>query len=234
MRNSYTALDLETTGLEPKKEKIIEIGAVKVRDGKVTDSFHTLVNPGRKLDERISRLTGIDAPVLESAPDIGEVIVPLLEFIDEDVLLGHRILFDFSFVKRAAVNHRLAFEKEGIDTLKLARRFLPELPSRKLEDLCRYFGIAHTAHRALGDAKAASDLYLRLAELFYDEDKEKDFKPQPLVYQIKREVPITKRQKERLYKLLEKHKIEIDYEIDKLTRNETDRIIDQILAKYGR
>lgn len=234
MINSYTALDLETTGLDPKKDRIIEIGAVKVRDGKVTDTFQSLVNPGRGLEERVCLLTGIDNQMLEEAPEAGEVIGLLLDFIGEDILLGHRILFDFSFVKKTAVNHRLIFEKEGIDTLKLARRFLPELPSRKLEDLCRHFGIAHTAHRALGDAKATSDLYLRLAELFDKEENAKDFQPQPLVYQVKRESPITKRQKERLYKLLDKHRIDIDYDIDKLTRNETDRIIDRILAEYGR
>lgn len=233
MTDTYTVLDLETTGLNPKQDRIIEIGAVKVCAGKVTDSFQTLVNPGRVLEERVCELTGIRNEMLQEAPEIEMVLQPLLDFIGEDVLVGHRILFDYSFVKRAAVNHKLVFEKKGIDTLKLARKFLPELESRRLEYLCTYYGISHTAHRALGDAQATAVLYEKLAELFYEAD-EKAFQPIPLVYQVKKETPITKPQKERLYKLLDKHRITIEYNVDKLTRNEADRIIDRILAKYGR
>ena len=233
MTDTYTVLDLETTGLNPKQDRIIEIGAVKVCAGKVTDSFQTLVNPGRVLEERVCELTGIRNEMLQEAPEIEMVLQPLLDFIGEDVPVGHRILFDYSFVKRAAVNHKLVFEKKGIDTLKLARKFLPELESRRLEYLCTYYGISHTAHRALGDAQATAVLYEKLAELFYEAD-EKAFQPIPLVYQVKKETPITKPQKERLYKLLDKHRITIEYNVDKLTRNEADRIIDRILAKYGR
>ncbi len=231
MINDYASLDLETTGLNTKHDKIIEVGAVRVRQGKVTDTFQRFVNPGRGLSETVCTLTGITEQMLESAPEIGSVLPELLEFIGGDILLGHRILFDYSFLKRAAVNQKMTFEKEGIDTLKLARKFLPDLESRKLEDLCGYYKIEHKAHRALGDAQAASDLFLKLSELFYNE---KDFKPQKLIYQAKRETPITKPQKERLYKLLDQHKINIDYDVDKLTRNEASRITDKILAKYGR
>ncbi len=231
MINDYVSLDLETTGLNTKNDKIIEVGAVRVRQGKVTDTFQRFVNPGRGLSETVCTLTGITEQMLESAPEIGGVLPELLKFIGGDILLGHRILFDYSFLKRAAVNQKMTFEKEGIDTLKLARKFLPDLESRKLEDLCGYYKIEHKAHRALGDAQAASDLFLKLSELFYNE---KDFKPQKLIYQAKRETPITKPQKERLYKLLDQHKINIDYDVDKLTRNEASRITDKILAKYGR
>lgn len=234
MTDSYTALDLETTGLNPKRDRIIEIGAVKVRDGKITDTFQSFVNPGRLLQENVRELTGIDDDMVKGAPEEAEIIEPLLAFIGGDILLGHKILFDYSFLKRIAVNNRLVFEKEGLDTLRLARKFLPELKSRKLEYLCEYYGIEHTAHRAVGDAKAASGLYLKLAELFYEESREEDFAPRQLIFQIKKEVPITKSQKERLYKLLEKHKIIIEYDPDKLTRNEADRIMDHILAEYGR
>lgn len=233
MTNTYTVLDLETTGLNPKQDRIIEIGAVKVCEGRVAKRFQTLVNPGRVLEERVCELTGISNAMLEDAPEIENVLEDLLDFIGEDVLVGHRILFDYSFVKKAAVNQKLRFEKKGIDTLKLARKFLPQLESRKLEYLCEYYGIAHTAHRALGDAEATAVLYQKLEALFYRTD-EKAFSPIPLVYQVKKETPITKPQKERLYKLLDKHKITIEYKVDKLTRNEADRIIDRILATYGR
>ncbi len=229
----YTSLDLETTGLNPKKDKIIEIGAVKVRGGKTVDEFQSLVNPGRVLEEKICKLTGISNEMLLKAPEIGEVIDRLLEFTGEDILIGHRILFDYSFVKKAAVNRWLAFEKMGIDTLKLSRKLLPELESKSLESVCGYYGIEHKAHRALGDARASSDLYRELAGRFYQENEE-EFQPRQLVYHAKREGPIAKRQKERLYKLLDKHKLTIAYSVDMLTKNEADRIIDQILAEYGR
>ena len=160
----FTAIDTETTGLNPKLDRIIEIGAVKVRDGKITDRFESLINPGRKLDERIVQLTGITQEDLKIAPDIAEVLPSLLSFIGDDVLLGHKILFDFSFLKRAAVNQHLIFEKRGIDTLKLARRFLPELESKRLTSLCEYYGIAYDAHRAASDAVAATELYFKLSK----------------------------------------------------------------------
>lgn len=233
MTDSYVCLDLETTGLEPKKDKIIEIGALKVRDGKIVGRMETFVNPGRQLEERIIELTGIRDGQLETAPEIAEILPALLDFIGEDVLLGHSILFDYSFLKRAAVNQKLSFEKKGIDTLKLARKFLPDLESRSLAFLCSHFGIEHSAHRALADAAATIDLYRKLTELFY-EGHEEDFLPKQLLYRAKRETPVTIPQKEQLYKLLDKHKIKIDYDVEKLTRSEASRIITRLLAEYGR
>lgn len=233
MTDAYTALDLEMTGLNPKMDRIIEIGAVKVRGGKTIDTFQSFVNPGRILKENICHLTGISDEMLTGAPEMKELIGPLITFIGEDVLVGHRILFDYSFVKKAAVNYSLSFEKRGIDTWKLSKEFLPDLESRQLVFLCEHYKIEHTVHRALGDAQASSDLYRKLAELFY-EGHEEEFEPKQLIFHTKKEMPITNRQKERLYKLLDMHKIAIEYHVDKLTRNEADRIIDRILAKYGR
>ena len=229
----YISLDLETTGLNPKRDRIIEVGAVKVHKGEVAGEFQSLVNPGRELGEMVCGLTGINDEMLLDAPEIGDIIGPLLKFIGDDILVGHRVLFDYSFVKKAAVDSSLSFERMGIDTLKLSRKFLPELESRRLGFLCGYYQIAHTAHRALGDAQAASDLYRKLAELFY-EGNETEFAPKPLLFRVKKDTPVSKKQKERLYKLLDRHRIAIGYNVDKLTRSEADRIIDQILAKYGR
>lgn len=233
MIDSYVCLDLETTGLEPRKDKIIEIGAIRVRNSKIEATFETFVNPARILEERITQLTGIVDKQLENAPEINEVLPQLLSFIGDDVLLGHSILFDYSFVKRAAVNNRLSFEKMGIDTLKLARKYLPDLESRSLEFLCRHFEIEHSAHRAVADAKATIGLYNKLVELFY-EGHEEDFKPVQLKYHVKRETAITIPQKNQLYKLLDRHKLKVDYDVEKLTRSEASRFIAQILAEYGR
>ena len=96
MDRSYVAIDIETTGLDAKQDKIIEIGAVKVIDGEETERFSTFVNPRRDLPERIVQLTGIQASMLEDAPDIEDVIKDAVEFAGDLPLLGHRILFDYS------------------------------------------------------------------------------------------------------------------------------------------
>lgn len=236
--DSYVCIDLETTGLDPKRDKIIEIGAVKVEHNVVVGEWETFVNPGRKLEERIVELTGIHDSQLENAPQIAEILSEFLAFIGENVLLGHSVLFDYSFVKKAAVNEKRSFERQGIDTLKIARKYLAELESRSLGCLCQYYGISHNAHRALEDAKATVALYRKLAECFQEKEEaegEKSlFRPKPLLYHAKRDTPITISQKEQLYKLADKHKLILDYEIDKLTRSEASRKIDRLLAEYGR
>ena len=114
----YISLDLETTGLNPKRDRIIEVGAVKVHGGEVAGEFQSLVNPGRELGEKVCGLTGINDEMLLDAPDIGDIIGPLLKFIGDDILVGHRVLFDYSFVKKAAVNGNfLIFPSSGISAI---------------------------------------------------------------------------------------------------------------------
>lgn len=97
MVSSYVAVDLETTGLDPKQDKIIEIGAVKVVEGQETESYETFVNPYRKLEFRVVMLTGITDRQLETSPGIGEVIGGFLEFAGDLPVLGHHVIFDYSF-----------------------------------------------------------------------------------------------------------------------------------------
>ena len=248
MYDTYVSIDLETTGLNPKRDRIIEIGAIRVEQGEITEEFSSFVNPGRKLEERITELTGIRDEDLAEAPELDEVFPRLLEFMGELPLLGHSILFDYSFLKKAAVDRKLTFERSAVDTLKIARKYLPDLPHRNLEYLCRYYEIPHHAHRALEDAKATDQLFRKLTELFYQEEnggqtstgsiektiKSNLFEPQPLYFQVKRDTPATKPQKERLYRLLEQHKITLEVDVEKLTRSEAGRLVDKILAKYGR
>ena len=238
MTDSYVCIDLETTGLNPKTDRIIEIGVVKMENNVVVDEWETFVNPDRKLEERIIELTGIHDEQLSSAPKIEEVLPRLLEMTEGFVLLGHSVLFDYSFVKKAAVNQKMTFERYGIDTLKIARKYLADLGSRSLPCLCRHYGIDHSAHRALHDARATNELYRKLTEQFYNkEETEGDkslFCPKKLCYQAKRDTPITIPQKEQLYKLVDRHKLILDYDIEKLTRSEASRRIDQLLAEYGR
>lgn len=234
MITEYIALDLETTGLDPKKNKIIEIAAVHVKDGAVTERYQTLLNPGWKLPERITELTGITDEDLSDAPAIGEKLGEFLDFVQNRVIVGHSILFDYSFLKRAAVNQGLVFEARAVDTLKIARKYLAGLPSRNLHALCLYYGIEHRAHRALADAEATHELLVRMRDQFYREETAEDFLPKELHYQVKREGPIMKSQKERLLRMLEQHKINPEYDVERLTRNEASRIIDKIILDYGR
>ncbi len=230
MTNSYISIDLETTGLNPKLDKIMEIGGVKVLDGKVTDTFSTFVNPGMKLKEQVVELTGIRDEMLTDAPTLDEVMPELMAFLEELPLLGHRVLFDYSFLKKAAVDRKLTFEKNGLDTLKIARRYLPGLERRTLEYLCNHYGIWHTAHRALGDAMATHELYQILAG-DYCVGQDDLFCPKKLIFQVKRDTSITKAQKERLYRLLDQHKIVIDANVESMTRSEADRTIDRIIGR---
>ena len=128
------------------------------------------------------------------------------------------------------------FQKNGLDTLDIARKYLPELESRKLEYLCKYFGIHDEQHhRAWNDAKVTGQLYHILCEKFENmEDKNKKvFEPKELHFEIKKASPITSRQKSYLSSLLLKHGIKPDYIIDELTKSEASRIIDRILSKHG-
>lgn len=237
MTTSYVSIDLETTGLDPKADSIIEIGAVKIEAGAVADTYSTFVKPHRQISEYITELTGIRQEDMKDAPKQEKVIPELVDFIGELPILGHSVLFDYSFLKRAAVNQKLNFEKLGIDTLRIARRYLPQIESRSLPFLCKYYGIAHKAHRAGEDAMATHLLYCRLAEEFLEQDKASEihsFEPYRLVYKVKRESPATAHQKERLYQLIAWHKLETEYDIECITRNQASRYTDQILARYGR
>ena len=227
----FICIDLETTGLNPKRDRIIEIGAVKVRDGRIVETFQQLIDPKQQLEERVEMLTGISSKELEGKPTIREVLPALREFLEEDVLLGHRVLFDYSFLKRTFTNEKISFERKGIDTLKLARQFVTDCESKKLESLCQYYDIKLQAHRALNDAQATVELYQKLVENYYNEDA---FTPKPLEFKVKKESPITKAQKERLTLLLAKHNLEPKCEIASMTRNEASRYMDQIYATYGR
>ena len=135
MTDSYIALDLETTGLEPKKEKITEIAALKVEHGQITGRFVTLVNPKRPLTERVVELTGITDDMLKDAPVIEDIIGEVLEFIGNLPLLGHNIRFDYSFLKQAAVNQKMEFECEAVDTLKVCRKLMPEQEKKNLQEM---------------------------------------------------------------------------------------------------
>lgn len=234
MTDNYISIDLETTGLHPKRDKITEIGALKVVNGEVTDTFSTFVNPGRKLEERIVELTGIHDEDLENAPYIEDVLPALFAFMEDMPLLGHSVLFDFTFLKKAAVDRKMPFEKKVIDTLKIARKYLPELEHRSLEYLCEYYGIPHQAHRAFEDAQATHILYGKLCEQFYEREMQEKpgsgnlFVPVQISLRIKNDPPAPQSLKEQLYRMQKLHKIVLNVDINRLSKSEASRLIDQI------
>ena len=232
--NTYIAIDLETTGMRPKEDRIIEIGAIKVVEGKVQERFETFVNPQMSVPVRIQELTGITTKMAKSGLLIEEVIPKLLEFCGDAPLLAHNIMFDYSFIKHKAVNLGMDFEREGIDTLAIARKTLYDLESRRLAALCEYYNIdSGRSHRASDDAVSAHLLYQNLKADFENQAPEL-FAATPLIHRVKKQGPITKKQKDYLYDLLKYHKIVIDVEIDSLTKNEASRLIDGIILKNGR
>ena len=234
MIDTYVALDLETTGLNPSRDRILEIGAVKIVEGEEREVLSTLVNPGREVTPRIQELTGITSEMASTGMEYQAAVKRLVEFCEDLPIMGHNILFDYSFVKRAAVNYGLSFEKEGVDTLKIARKLLPDLEHRSLEYLCAYYEIPQKQHhRAEEDARSAKCLYERLHREFPQSPPEL-FQPAPLIYQAKKQSPITPAQKGYLNDLLKYHKIEIPVQVDSLMKNEASRMIDRIILEHGR
>lgn len=232
--DSYVALDLETTGIGARHEKITEIGMVKVIDGIAVDTYHTMVNPHRAIPERIVELTGITDDMVKNAPGIEEILGEVLDFTEGLPLLGHQIIFDYGFLVQAAVNAKRKFEKDGIDTLKLCRSLMPGEEKKNLSAACAYFDVEQdTAHRALSDAYAAHNLYQELKKRFASERPEL-FAAKTLQYKAKKERTASKRQKEHLQDLLKYHRIDVTVEIDHMSGNEISRMIDKIIFQYGR
>lgn len=234
MLDAYVAVDLEMTGLNVRQDRILEIGAVKVEQGRMTDTFQRLVNPRMELSEKIISLTGITNEMAQEGCDTGQAVEEFLAFSGTLPLVGHNIIYDYSFLKQYAVNHGISLERDAVDTLKLARKFLPQAEKKSLDYLCDTLHITREKnHRALEDAKAAAILLQYLWEQFGEQEPEA-FLPKPLQYKVKKQGPATPVQKKHLKELLEYHNIKLDREIDSLTRSEASRMADRILASYGR
>ena len=161
MSRIYVALDLETTGLRPERDAIIEIGAVKFRENQVLETWSSLVNPQRPIPHKITQLTGITQSEANQAPALSSVISPLGSFVKGYPIVGHNVPFDLSFLKR----HNLFLNNLAIDTFELASILLPHVARYSLGTLAEALGITFpTRHRALEDAVATKDLFLGLLQ----------------------------------------------------------------------
>ena len=131
----YTVIDLEMTGLHPKTDKVIEIGAIKVRGGEIIDTYAMMVNPMMVIPARITELTGITNDDVKAGADMDEAMSGLIDFIAGEELVGQNVTFDYSFIKQWAINKKIPLEVKAYDTLKMARALLPVEQSKKLESL---------------------------------------------------------------------------------------------------
>lgn len=234
MTDSYIAVDLETTGTSPQQDHILEIGAVKVKEGRILETFETFVECPVEIPPFITGLTGITSGMVAGSPCLQEACASFLDFAGEEVLLGHNLLFDYSFLKQKICLCGGSFERLGLDTLHISRGCLPELPSRALDKLAAWYEIPQEHHhRALDDALTASRIYLKLMEQFRDRRPEL-FEPGPLKYKPKKTSPITISQKRYLQDLMKYHRIENDTPLDTLSKSEASRMIDGIILHYGR
>lgn len=163
----FVVFDIETTGLSKDRCKIIEIGAVKVIDGKVAEKWSTFINPGIHIPREITELTAINDTMVKDAPAFEDVIDDFIKFCDGCVMVAHNASFDMGFMKQKSKECGRSFELPYVDTLILSRCMYPKLPNFKLDTLCRHLGVilAHH-HRAVDDAEATAHAYVKmLAEL---------------------------------------------------------------------
>ena len=159
LEQTFVALDLETTGLDADREKIIQVGAVKFQGDKVLDRFDTFVNPGRSIPEFIQRLTGIRPDQVSRAPHFSSVSQGLEEFLEDYPVVGHNIAFDLRFLE----THGLPLFNTRYDTWDLASFLLPRTAEYSLGSLARQFGLDHErAHQAIDDAEATQQLFVTL------------------------------------------------------------------------
>ena len=162
---SMVALDLETTGLDIRQDKIIEIGMIRFDGAKILETYQTFINPDRPIPPAVSQLTHITNPMVSSAPHILDVLDEVSDFVGSDAIVGHNVLFDLSFLRR----YKILTKNRFTDTYDLASVLLPRAGRYKLSALAEQFGIdAEGKHRAVADCTMTLKLYNKLIEQAYE------------------------------------------------------------------
>lgn len=165
--NDYTIIDIETTGLSPEYDDIIELAAIKVRDNKVVETYQQLVNPGYDIDEYIEKITGITNEMLSNQPNLNFVIDSYINFLSDDILIGHNINFDINFIYDKLIELRnTVLSNSYVDTMRFARKLCKELKHHRLRDLIKSFDLdVDCQHRALADCKTTYLIYNHLEKI---------------------------------------------------------------------
>lgn len=177
LEDEFTVFDIETTGLSNINDEIIEIGAVKIKEGKIIDTFETFVNPKIPISSFITKLTGIDESMVKDAPSIEEILPKFLEFASNSVLVAHNANFDVSFIKSKAKKFNLNVNNAVLDTLELSRHLYKDLKNYKLDTLADHLQVKlEHHHRAVDDAMATAEIFIktidRLKELGVEKVKD--------------------------------------------------------------
>ena len=169
LNTEYIVFDIETTGLSQKKNKIIEIGAVKVKDGEEIDRFSEFINPEEPIPYSIEQLTSITDEMVMHAPT-GDVILPkFLEFCGDDIVVAHNAAFDTGFIKKNAKDLGMKFDNTIMDTMTLSHVLLPELGKFTLDRVCKALNVKNEHHhRAVDDANATAKIFVKLYEMLVE------------------------------------------------------------------
>ncbi|MEW4413909.1 PolC-type DNA polymerase III [Clostridium sp. AN503] len=165
----FVVFDIETTGFSPEKNRIIEIGAVKVVGGVITDKFSTFVNPDVPIPFEIEQLTGINDNMVLPSPKIDVILPQFLEFCEGCSLVAHNASFDVSFIAYQAKVQELSFEPTVLDTVAMARHLLPQLNRFKLDTVAKALNISlENHHRAVDDAGATAEIFVKFLNMLKD------------------------------------------------------------------
>lgn len=157
---TFVVFDIETTGFNSIEDRIIEIGAIKIKNGKVIDEFSKFVNPKMKIPLKIVELTGINDAMVENAQTIDEVLPKFIEFCNDSILVAHNAKFDVGFINKKSEELKYDIDFEYIDTLKWAKILVKDMKKFGLDALTKKFKIKlEQHHRAIDDAKATAELF---------------------------------------------------------------------------
>ena len=162
----YVVFDLETTGFSPETNRIIEIGAVKVQNGKIVDKFSTFVNPQVPIPFRIEQLTSINDSMVIDAPVIADILPEFMKFCEGCVMVAHNADFDMSFIKKNCQRLDIDCKPTIVDTVALARVLLPNLNRFKLDTVAKALGVSlENHHRAVDDAGCTAEIFVKFIEM---------------------------------------------------------------------
>lgn len=162
----FVIVDTETTGLRPGSHRVIEVAGVRIRGNEVLGSYQSLLNPGVRIPNFIAQFTGITQDMVATAPASHEALPAFLQFVEGAIVVGHNVGFDIGFLSYEAQLLGQSFPIDGLDTIPLARRFLPGLKRFKLDNVASHLRIqTANRHRALGDAKVTAAVFIKLLEL---------------------------------------------------------------------
>ncbi len=175
--NTYCLLDTETTGISGKRDEIIDIAIIKIKDGKIIDQYETLVRPNARISSFIQNYTGITNDMVLDAPRFHEVADNVQEFLSDGVLVAHNVGFDFSFLRHEFERMGRLFDTPRLCTVKLSRHLYPQFPKHGLDAIIERYDIDCSArHRAMGDTEVLWEFWQLLNQEFAQEDLSKALK----------------------------------------------------------